>query len=327
MSRKLLYLLMACLLVVSVAGCTPAAPDTGDNGDEGPAEQIFVNIASGGTAGTYYPLAGGMADIWNRNIEGINATAQSTGASVANINMLEDGEAEVIMVQNDIAYYSANGTEMFEGKQYPDLRGLCILYPEDIQIVTIEGRGIETVADIKGKRVAVGAPGSGTEANARQILEAAGITYKDITVQYLDFADASSNLKDGNVDVAFITAGHPTAAIQDIGAQHKVKLVTVEDDMAEKLIDKYPFYTKLTIPGGTYIGIEEDVKTVAVQAMLAVDAGLDEDLAFNMLDTMYANHDRMKAAHATAGEQIVPENGLNGMGIELHPGAARYFNK
>ncbi len=324
MNRKLLYLLMACVLIVSVAGCTPAAPE---NGDAEPAEDVYVNIASGGTAGTYYPLAGGMADIWNRNIPGINATAQSTGASVANINMLQDGEAEVIMVQNDISYYSATGTEMFEGEKYADLRGLCILYPEDIQIVTLEGKGIETVADIKGKRVAVGAPGSGTEANARQILEAADITYDDITVQYLNFADASSNLKDGNVDVAFITAGHPTAAIQDIGAQHKVKLVVVEDDMAERLIDKYPFYTKLTIPGGTYVGIDEDIKTVAVQAMLAVDAGLDEELAFNMLDTMYDNHDRMKVAHATAGAQIVPENGLNGMGIELHPGAARYFGK
>lgn len=328
MNRKLLYLLMACLLVVSIAGCSPATPPApADDGEPepAPAEQVFVNIASGGTAGTYYPLAGGMADIWNRNIPGINATAQSTGASVANINMLEDGEAEVIMVQNDIAYYSANGTEMFEGKEYANLRGLCILYPEDIQIVTLEGKGIETVADIKGKRVAVGAPGSGTEANARQILEAAGITYDDITEQYLDFGDASSNLKDGNVDVAFITAGHPTAAIQDIGAQHKVKLVIVEDDMADRLIDKYPFYTKLTIPGGTYSGIDEDIKTVAVQAMLAVDAGLDEDLAYNMLKTMYDNHDRMKVAHATAGEKIVPETGLDGMGIELHPGAAKYF--
>lgn len=329
MNKRLLYLLMACLLLVSIAGCTPAAPDvTGDEDEEAaPAEQVFINIASGGTAGTYYPLAGGMADIWNRNIPGINATAQSTGASVANINLLRDGEAEVIMVQNDIAYYAANGTEMFEDDEYAGLRGLCILYPEDIQIVTLEGKGIETVADIKGKRVAVGAPGSGTEANARQILEAAGITYDDITEQYLDFADASSNLKDGNIDVAFITAGHPTAAIQDIGAQHKVKLVIVEDEMADKLIEKYPFYTKLIIPGGTYSGIGEDVKTVAVQAMLAVDANLDKNLAHDMLKTMYANHERMKVAHATAGEKIKEETGLDGMGIELHPGAAQYFNK
>ena len=331
MNRKLLLVLMSCLLIVALVGCsTPATqePAGEENGEEqAPSEQVFINIASGGTAGTYYPLAGGMADIWNKNIPGVNATAQSTGASVANINLLRDGEADVIMVQNDIAYYSAFGTEMFEGDKYADLRGLCILYPETIQIVTIEGKGIETVADLKGKRVAVGAAGSGTEANARQILEAAGITYDDITVQYLSFAEAANNLKDGNVDVAFVTAGHPTAAIQDIGAQHDVKLVTVEDDMADALIEKYPFYTKLVVPGGTYTGIDEDIKTVAVQAMLAIDAGMDEDLAYNMLKTMYDNPDRMQAAHSTAGAKIKPETGLDGMGIELHPGADRYFNE
>ncbi len=331
MNRKLLSMFLVCLLVVAVAGCSTPAPEApaGDEGTEepAPAETVFVNIASGGTAGTYFPLAGGMADIWNRNIPGVNATAQSTGASVANINLLNDGEADVIMVQNDIAYYSATGTEMFEGDAYAGLRGLCILYPETIQIVTLEGKGIENVADLKGKRVAVGAAGSGTEANARQILAAAGVTYDDITVQYLSFAEAANNLKDGNVDVAFVTAGHPTAAIQDIGAQHDVKLVTVEDDMADNLIAEYPFYTKLVIPGGTYTGIDEDVKTVAVQAMLAVDAGLDEDLAYNMLKTMYDNPDRMQAAHSTAGAKIKPETGLDGMGIELHPGADKYFNE
>ncbi len=320
MNKKLVSMFLVSLLVVAVAGCSTP-------GEQTPNEQVFINIASGGTAGTYFPLAGGMADIWNNNIEGVNATAQSTGASVANINLLRDDEADVIMVQNDIAYYSATGTEMFDGDAYEDLRGLCILYPETIQIVTLEGKGIETVADLEGKRVAVGAAGSGTEANARQILEAVGLTYDDITVQYLSFAEAASNLKDGNVDAAFLTAGHPTAAVQDIGAQNDVKLVTVEDDMADALIAKYPFYTKLTIPGGTYTGIDEDVKTVAVQAMLAVSADLDEELAYNMLKTMYDNQERMKVAHTTAGAKIKPETGLDGMGIELHPGADKYFNE
>lgn len=328
MSKRLVSVLLVCLLVVTVVGCSkPAAPEQEEQEGQAPPESVFINIASGGTAGTYFPLAGGMADIWNKNIPGVNATAQSTGASVANINLLRDGEADVIMVQNDIAYYSATGTEIFDGDAYGDLRGLCILYPETIQIVTLEGKGIDTVVDLKGKRVAVGAAGSGTEANARQILAAAGVTYNDITVQYLSFAEAASNLKDGNVDAAFLTAGHPTAAVQDIGAQHSVKLVTVEDDMADKLIADYPFYTKLVIPAGTYTGIDEDAKTVAVQAMLAVSANMDEELAYNLVKTMYDNQDRMQAAHTTAGAKIKPETGLDGMGIELHPGAAKYFNK
>jgi TRAP transporter TAXI family solute receptor len=328
LSKRSMSMLLVGLLVLSVVGCSkPATGSEASDQETKQTEKVFINIASGGTAGTYFPLAGGMAEIWNKNIPGVNATAQATGASVANINMLRDGKADIIMVQNDISYYSANGTEIFDGDPYPDIRGLCILYPETIQIVTLEGKGIETIADLKGKRVAVGAAGSGAEANARQILETAGITYDDITVQYLSFAEAASNLKDGNIDVAFLTAGHPTAAVQDIGAQHDVKLVPIEDDMADRLIEKYPFYTKLVIPARTYSGIDEDINTVAVQAMLAVSADLDEDLAYNMLKTMYDNQDRIVAAHKTAGAKIKPETGLDGMGIELHPGAARYFNE
>ncbi|NSW92636.1 MAG: TAXI family TRAP transporter solute-binding subunit [Firmicutes bacterium] len=324
MSKRLVSVLLVCLLVVAVVGCSkPAAPE---QEAQAPPEPVFINIASGGTAGTYFPLAGGMADIWNKNIPGVNATAQSTGASVANINLLRDDKADVILVQNDVAFYSATGTELFDGDKYADLRGLCILYPETIQIVTLEGKGIDTVGDLKGKRVAVGAAGSGTEANARQILATAGIKYDDIKVQYLSFAEAASNLKDGNIDAAFLTAGHPTAAVQDIGAQHPVKLVTIEDDMADKLIAEYPFYTKLVIPAGTYTGIDKDIKTVAVQAMLAVSADMDEELAYNLLKTMYENQDRLVAAHAK-GAVIKPETGLDGMGIELHPGAAKYFKK
>lgn len=133
MNRKLLFVFMSCLLIVALVGCSapaPKAPAEEGGEEEKPAEQVFINIASGGTAGTYFPLAGGMADIWNKNIPGVNATAQSTGASVANINLLRDGEADVIMVQNDIAYYAANGTEMFEGDAYPALRDSASCIPK-----------------------------------------------------------------------------------------------------------------------------------------------------------------------------------------------------
>ncbi len=147
-------------------------------------QQTFVNIATGGTAGTYFPLGGALAEIWNANIKGVNATAQSTGASVANINLLRDGKNEVIMVQNDICYYAVNGLEMFKDKAFADIRGLLTLYNETCQVITLADKGITKISDLKGKRVAVGAAGSGAEANARQILEAAGLTYKDLTAQY-----------------------------------------------------------------------------------------------------------------------------------------------
>jgi TRAP transporter TAXI family solute receptor len=325
--KKSFALLVVCMLVIGLlAGCgggdkKPAAPAA-------PAadKKVFVNIATGGTAGVYYPLGGAMAEIFNKNIPGMNASAQSTGASVANINLIKDGKVELALVQNDIAYYAANGTEMFKDKKVEAIQGIASLYNETIQIVTIEGKGIKTVADLKGKRVAVGALGSGTEANARQIMEIFGITYADIKPQYLSFGEAANGLKDGNIDVAFVTAGAPTAAIQDIAAQHKVALVSIPADKAEALIKKYPFYAKQTIKGKTYPTVEGDVATVAVKAMLVTSSKVDADLVYKMTKALYGNLDRMKAAHAL-GANIQKTTALEGMGIKVHAGADKFFKE
>ena len=325
--KKSFALLVVCMLVIGLlAGCgggdkKPAAPAA-------PAadKKVFVNIATGGTAGVYYPLGGAMAEIFNKNIPGMNASAQSTGASVANINLIKDGKVEVALVQNDIAYYAANGTEMFKDKKVEAIQGIASLYNETIQIVTIEGKGIKTVADLKGKRVAVGALGSGTEANARQIMEIFGITYADIKPQYLSFGEAANGLKDGNIDVAFVTAGAPTAAIQDIAAQHKVSLVSVPADKAEALIKKYPFYAKQTIKGKTYPTVTEDVQTVAVKAMLVTSSKVDADLVYKMTKAMYTNLDRIKSAHAQ-GANVQKATALEGMGIKVHAGADKFFKE
>ena len=324
--KKSFALLVVCMLVIGLlAGCggdkKPAAPAA-------PAadKKVFVNIATGGTAGVYYPLGGAMAEIFNKNIPGMNASAQSTGASVANINLIKDGKVEVALVQNDIAYYAANGTEMFKDKKVEAIQGIASLYNETIQIVTIEGKGIKTVADLKGKRVAVGALGSGTEANARQIMEIFGITYADIKPQYLSFGEAANGLKDGNIDVAFVTAGAPTAAIQDIAAQHKVALVSIPADKAEALIKKYPFYAKQTVKAKTYPTVAEDVQTVAVKAMLVTSSKVDADLVYKMTKAMYTNLDRIKSAHAQ-GANVQKATALEGMGIKVHAGADKFFKE
>lgn len=248
MKKLLAFLMSMMLFAVLAAGCGGGEDQAGGKA----ATQKFINIATGGTAGTYYPLGGAIADILNKNIPGCNASAQATGASIANINMLQQGQVDIAFIQNDNAYYAVNGTEMFKDKKVTNLYGLATLYPETIQIVTLAETGITDLSQVKGKRVAVGAPGSGTEANARQILAEYGITYDDINVQYLSFAEASSALKDGNVDVAFVTAGHPTAAIQDIATQNNVVLLPVAPDKADALIAKYPFYTKVNIAANTY---------------------------------------------------------------------------
>lgn len=319
MKKVLSILVVSMLLVGLLAGC-----GGGKSTEQAAAKKEFVNIATGGTAGTYYPLGGAIAEVLNKNVPNVNASAQSTGASVANINLLQDGKVEMALVQNDIAYYAVKGTEMFKDKQVPSLKAIATLYPETVQIVTVEKTGIKSIADLKGKRVAVGAAGSGTEANARQILEAYGITYNDIKVQYLSFGEAASGLKDGNVDVAFVTAGFPTAAIQDIAAQHKVVLIPVEADKADALIKKYPFYAKVTIPVNAYPNQAADIPAVAVKAMLVVTDKMNADLTFNITKAIYDNLDRLKAAHSV-GKMITKENAQEGMSIELHPGAAKFF--
>ena len=317
MKKLLAFLLGIMVMATMIAGC--GGGDKKD--DKKPAAQKFINIATGGTSGTYFPLGGALADILNKNIPGTNASAQSTGASVANVNLLSQGKVEIAFIQNDIAYYAANGTEMFKGKQVAGLQGLATLYPETVQIVTLKKSGIKSVADFKGKRIAVGAAGSGTEANARQIMEAYGIKYDDIKVQYLSFGEAASALKDGNVDAAFVTAGHPTAAIQDIATQNDVVLVPVDADKADALIKKYPFYTKLVIKAGTYPKQDADVTAVAVKCMLAVTDKMDA-----IAKALYGNLDRMKSAHSAANA-ISKDTAKDGMSIKLNPGAEKFFNE
>ena len=298
---------------------------TGCNGNSDVEGKKFLNIGTGGTAGTYYPIGGAIAEVLNKEIPGMSASAQSTGASVANVNMLGDGEIDLATVQNDIAYYAANGTEMFKDKKIDGLQGIASLYPETCQFVTLKSSGIKSLSELKGKRVAVGAVGSGVEANARQILEAYGITYDDIDEQFLSFAEGASALKDGNVDVAVLTAGYPTASVQDIAAQNPIRLLPVDENIADRLTAKYPFYTKTVIPAGTYAGFDEAVPGVSVMAMLVAGPTVNADLGYSVTKAIFTNLDRLQAAHAV-GKQISKETAKSGMSLPMNEGAEQYFS-
>ena len=299
---------------------------TGCNGNSDVEGKKFLNIGTGGTAGTYYPIGGAMAEILNKEIPGMSASAQSTGASVANVNMLGDGTIDLATVQNDIAYYAAHGTEMFVDKKVDGLKGVASLYPETCQFVTLKSSGIKSLSELKGKRIAVGAVGSGVEANVRQILAAYGIGYDDIDAQYLSFAEGASALKDGNVDVAVLTAGYPTASVQDIAAQNPVRLLPVEDKIADDLIAKYPFYTKTVIPAGTYAGFDEAVPSVSVMAMLVAGPTVNEELGYKVTKAIFSHLDRLQAAHAV-GKQITRDSVKAGMSLPMNEGAEKYFNE
>ncbi len=284
----------------------------------------YINIGTGGTAGTYYPLGGAFAEIWNNEIDDVNATAESTGASVANVNMLQKGDIDVAIVQNDVASYAENGIELFK-KPVKDVRGMATLYSEPIQCITTNSN-IKSIGDLKGKRVAVGAIGSGTFANAVQILEAAGLTLKDIKPQYLSFAEAANGLKDRQIDAGFIVAGVPTSAIVDLSTQRDVRVVNIDDALRQKLKAKYSYYTDFPIEKGIYSTQTEDATTLTVQSMLIVSAKMKDQMVYEMLDTMFDNQERIQAAHKV-GKFITPETALEGMSVKLHPGAKKYFDE
>lgn len=304
---------LLCLGIV-IGGCTP--------------KQVLLTLGTGGTAGVYYPLGGAMAAIWNEKVKNVNTTAISTGASAANVRAIQKGEQQLTLAQNDVSYYALNGIEMFKADgKLTKLKGIAGLYPEVIQVVSTKAANINSIADLAGKRVAVGAPGSGTEANARQILEAWGLSYSDLAkADYLSFAEAASNLKDGHIDAAFITAGIPTAAVQEIASTHALVIVPVSGDKSTALKAKYPFYTTVTIPAGTYAGQDAAVETVAVLAMLAVSADLEDTLVYNLTKALFENLDRLGAAHAR-GKDVKLADALKGMPLPVHPGAQKYYTE
>lgn len=281
-----------------------------------------LTFATGGTAGTYYPLGGAMAQLWNKEVPGINVSVQATGASVENMRLISKGQVDLAFIQNDITHYAYNGTETFKEK-IRNFKVIGALYPETVQIVVREDSPYKTVSDLKGQRVSVGAPGSGVEANARQILSTFGLKYQDISPFFLSFAESADQLKNGQLDAVFVVAGHPTAAIQDIAAQHKIRVLEFSDSMVAKLSSKYRFYSRVTIPAGTY-GMAGGVKTVGVKAILVCRPSLSNDLVYNLTKQLYEN--AYQLGHAKARE-IKWELAKEGLSTPIHSGALKFFKE
>lgn len=332
MKKRSLLLSLTLLVTMSLVtacggGGNNAQGDQGGQGGNaggGSSDPSQLIIATGGTGGTYYPLGGGMADLIKKNT-GITATATATGASAENVRLIRDNQADIAFIQNDIAEYASKGTNMFaqDGK-IDAFQAMGALYNETIQIVVSKDSNIKSVADLKGKRVSVGSPGSGTEMNAQQILEAYGLTFDDLKLQRLSFADSAKAIQDGQLDAAFQTAGTPTAAITELAATTGVKIIPVDADKIDALIQKYPFYVKTTIPANTYQTVQEDINTVSVKSMLIVRSGLSEDLVYKVTKAIFENTDKL--GHAKAKE-IKIEDALKGVSLPVHPGAKKFFDE
>ena len=322
-----LFMLLSAIALLILAACgsdnsTGSDKENGNSDTASSEKPKFLSLLTGGTQGTYYALGGTFADLITTET-GIKTTAEVSQASAANMTALQEGKGEIAFVQTDIAYYATEGKFMFEGKKIDTIAALGALYPETVQLVTTEASGIKTYADLKGKKVSVGAPGSGTYANAEQLLEIHGLTMNDIKAQNLDFGESTDGLQSGQIDAAFITAGTPTGAVEALNATTKVNIIGVDAGKADELIAKYPYYAKDTVKAGTY-GIANDTETVSVLAMLAVNKDLPEDVVYAMTKAIYSNTD--KISHAK-GAFIKAETALDGISIDIHPGAQKYFDE
>lgn len=272
-----------------------------------------------------------MAQVWNKKIPGLNVTVQATGGSVENVRLLGNKNAELALCMCDIAYYGRNGLEVFAEKneKYTNYSAIGAIYPEVIQIFVRRESNIKTINDLKGKRVSVGPPGSGTEVSARQIFGIYGLDYKqkkDFDARYISFAETADQFKDKLIDAGYAVLGVPNAALQDITAVAPIRLLEISDEMFKKIKEKYPYYSQITIPGGTYKGQDQDVKTVTLKAILLVRDDVDKELVYNLTKTLYENASEVAAGHAL-GKHIKLETAMEGISIPFHPGALKYYTE
>lgn len=321
-------LLSAC--TQSTPAPTTAAPAAGETkaAEAAPAPSgsaQTLKMGTGGTTGTYYAYGGVIANVLNSKLANVQLNVQSTGASKANIFLIDDSEADVALVQNDVMDYASKGTDLFaEDGAVTSFSTAAALYAEVCQIVS--SGDIKSVADLKGKRVSVGDAGSGVEFNARQILEAYDITFDDIEVNNLSFGDSADALKDGKIDAFFCTAGAPTTAISELSTTNSMNLLGIDDEHAKKLQDKYAFYTQYTVPGGTYKGVDDDVVTVAVKATLIVSDKLSEDVVYELVKGIFDNKEDITSGHAK-GAELDTTYAVEGISVKFHPGAEKYFKE
>ncbi|MBZ8134400.1 TAXI family TRAP transporter solute-binding subunit [Afifella sp. IM 167] len=323
---------------IAVAGLALA----GTSGTSHAQDMKFFRIATGGTAGTYFPIGGLIANAISNppgsrpceeggscGVPGLVATAIASNGSVANVNAIGSGAVESGFSQSDVAYWAQTGTGVFEDKgKVEKLRAIASLYPESIHLIASKASGITSVADLAGKRVSLDEPGSGTLVDARLILGAYGLDEKSIEPEYLKPNQAADRMRDGAMDAFFFVGGFPAGAIVELASNTDITVVPIDGDAAGKVISDYEFFAKNTIPAGTYEGQDSDVTTLAVGAQWVTSADQPEELIYEITKALWNDNTRklLDSGHAK-GKVITADTALNGVGIPLHPGAEKFYKE
>ncbi len=292
-------------------------------------EKINLSIATGGTGGVYYPLGGGMANIFSKTIPGMSATAEVTGGSVDNMRLIGSGKPYIALTQADAAKDAVSGEGKFKDGKIP-VRALMMLYTNLMQAVTVDGTGINTINDLKGKRVSTGSPGSATEVFAFRVLEAAGLDpRKDIKSERLGASESVNAIKDKKIDAFFFVAGLPTAAITDLASTPGVKIKFLDSShLLPAMVKKSGnIYVADVIPKATYAGMTKDNQATAVANLLVANASMSEQTAYNIVKTMFDKRADLIAVHKAATGIQMDKQKPDASPVPWHPGAVKYFKE
>ena len=317
--KRLLMIAFVIVLAASFFSC-------------GGTQSKFVTIGTGGVTGVYYPTGGAISRMVNAKFDeyGIKATVESTAASVYNINAVLSGDLDFGITQSDRQYQAINGlAEWEESGPQPDLRAVFSIHPESITLIASTESGINSVADLKGKRVNIGNPGSGNLQNSKDVLEAAGMSESDIQAEGVKAVEAAGLLNDGRIDAFFYTVGHPNGSIKEATAGRvKVKIIPIDGAVSAAMVEKYPYYAESVIPVKEYpmAANTEDINTVGVKATLVTSAKVPENVVYAITKEVFDNFEDFKKLHP-AYQVLTKENMLKGLSAPIHKGALKYYKE
>ncbi|MEX2527354.1 MAG: TAXI family TRAP transporter solute-binding subunit [Gemmatimonadota bacterium] len=307
--------------MILLAGCTPGE------------RPVSLAVATAGTGGVFYLLGGGVSEVWSRDLPGLRPVAEVTGGSVENLNLLARGEVDVAFSIGTTALQSYRATGPFAapggevaGQTGSEVRALLALYPNVLHLVTLDGTGVGQLSELAGRRVSVGAPGSGTEVAARALLDANGVGYNQLQVQRLNFNETANALRDGQVDVGFLSVGPPASALMDLATARPMRLLSLTDGEVERMRSLDSTHSLHVMDGGLYPGVDEPVATAATPNVLAVRADMDEELAYNLARSVLDGRDELAGVHPVA-RLISVEYTLQHSPIPLHPGTIRLLEE
>ncbi|GAB2649785.1 MULTISPECIES: TAXI family TRAP transporter solute-binding subunit [Psychrobacter] len=315
--------LTACSSPSSEGNETAAADSTSADAATDTLDTKFLTIATGGASGPYNIIGTALSEVYVKNF-GVNSKTQTTGASVENVNLLTQGKVDMVLALSDVVTDAVEGKNNFD-KPIDNIQQIAVLYPNVVQIVTTKDTGIKNIEDLRGKRIAVGDQGSGTEVNARTLLEGFGITYDDITVDYLGFAEAADGMKAGKIEAAFFSSGLPNSSLMELEQGVDLQLVTIDQDKLKEIIATKPYFNTFEIPAGTY-GNDAAIPTAAIMNALLVNSDLSESDGYKLTKALFDNLDGLKTAHQAAND-ISLETARDGMVAPIHPGAKKYYDE